>query len=151
MARMHSRKRGKSSSKKPLHKGVPTWVKYKPDEVEKLIVKLSKAGKGSAEIGMILRDTYGIPEAKKVTKKKVTAIMKEHGTYPDLPEDIRNLVKRANSVRKHIETSKKDLHAARGLHLIESKINRLVRYYKDKGVLPKDWKYSPERAKLLVE
>ncbi len=151
MARMHSKKRGKSSSKKPLRKTVPTWVKYKPVEVEKLVVKLANSDKGSAEIGTILRDTYGIPDVKKLTKKSITQMMMEHEVYPKIPEDLQNLMKQVNNLRKHLETHKKDLHSTRGLRLIESKIRRLVRYHKSKGTLPKDWKYSPERAKLLVD
>jgi small subunit ribosomal protein S15 len=148
---MHSKKRGKSSSKKPLRKAVPTWVKYKPNEVEKLVVKLAKTGKGSAEIGAVLRDTYGIPDAKKVAKKGITQIMIDNEVYPDIPEDLQNLMKRANNLRKHMENYKKDLHSKRGLRLIDSKIRRLVKYYKNKGTLSKDWTYSPERAKLLVD
>ena len=151
MARMHSKKRGKSSSKKPISKAVPTWVKYKPTEVEKVVVKLAKSGKGSAEIGAVLRDTYGVPDVKMLTKKSITQIMKENESYPDIPEDLQNLMKRANNLRKHLEGHKKDLHSSRGLRLIDSKIRRLIRYYKENNVLPKEWTYSPERSKLLVD
>ncbi|HIQ50834.1 MAG TPA: 30S ribosomal protein S15, partial [Nautiliaceae bacterium] len=50
-----------------------------------------------------------------------------------------------------LENHPKDLHSKRGLQLIESKIKRLVKYYKRKKVLPENWKYTPEIAKLLVE
>ena len=52
MARMHSRKKGQSGSKKPLKKEKPTWIRYKPAEIELLIVKLAKEGKTSSEIGI---------------------------------------------------------------------------------------------------
>ncbi|HYU07016.1 MAG TPA: 30S ribosomal protein S15, partial [Thermoplasmata archaeon] len=39
----------------------------------------------------------------------------------------------------------------RGLQLIESKIRRLSRYYKDRGVLPSDWDYSLKLAELQVK
>ena len=42
MARMHSRKRGKAGSKKPMKKVLPLWVRYKAKELELLIVKLAK-------------------------------------------------------------------------------------------------------------
>lgn len=150
MARMHARRRGKSGSKKPLRKSPPTWVRYKPEEVEALVIKLAKQGKRMAEIGMELRDVYGIPSVKMITKKKILKILREAGLEPEIPEDLMNLIKRAVLVRKHLETHKKDLHSKRGLQLIESKINRLVKYYKRKGKLPADWKYEPEKAKLLV-
>jgi len=62
-----------------------------------------------------------------------------------------NLMKRAVNLRNHLENHPKDLHSRRGLQLIESKIKRLVKYYRRKKVLPENWKYTPETAKLLVE
>ena len=74
MARMHSRDKGKSGSTKPLKK-IPSWSPYKGKEVEKLVIKYSKAGKSSSEIGMILRDCYGIHSVKDLTEKKITQIL----------------------------------------------------------------------------
>jgi ribosomal protein S15P/S13E len=31
-----------------------------------------------------------------------------------------------------------------------SKIHRLTKYYKGKSVIEKDWKYTPDKAALLV-
>ena len=45
MARMYSRKRGKHGSKKPAKKTVPSWTRYKPKEIELIIVKHAKEGK----------------------------------------------------------------------------------------------------------
>lgn len=151
MARMHARKRGKHSSTKPIRKTSPSWVKIKKSDIEKKIVELAKQGKGSGEIGIILRDSYGVPDVKLAIKKSITDVMKENKVYPGLPEDILNLIKRAVSVRKHMDTHKKDVHSKRGLQLIEAKIKRLGRYYVRKGRLPRDWRYDPEKAKLLVE
>ena len=151
MARMHARKKGKHGSKKPLRKNPPVWVKYKPKEVEKLIVELAKKSKQSSEIGTILRDTHGIPDARLVTGTRISNTMKQNKVYSELPEDMLNLIKRAVNLRKHMGTHKKDLHSKRGLQLIESKIKRLVKYYREKGVLPSDWRYDWEKAKLLVE
>jgi small subunit ribosomal protein S15 len=36
------------------------------------------------------------------------------------------------------------------LQRTESKIYRLIKYYKKKGVLPQDFKYSPEKIKILI-
>jgi len=149
MARVHTRKKGKSSSKKPIKKGKHTWVKLSSSEVENLVVKLAKEGNTSAKIGLTLRDQYGIPDVWDITKKSITQIMKENKVYPSLPEDLIDLMKRAILVRKHLESSKKDKHSKHGLMLIESKINRLATYYKRKKVLPKEWKYEPEKAKII--
>jgi len=39
----------------------------------------------------------------------------------------------------------------RGLQLTESKINKLVKYYKKSDRLSKDWKYDHKKVKLLAE
>jgi small subunit ribosomal protein S15 len=76
--------------------------------------------------------------------------MKDNKTYPPLPEDLIDLMKRATLVRKHLESHKRDKHSRRGLDLIESKIKRLIKYYKRKKLIAKDWKYDPEKAKIIV-
>ena len=151
MARMHARRRGASGSKKPLRTEPPKWITMTPEEVEQKVVELAKKGYQSAMIGLILRDTYGIPDVKLITGKSISKIMKEHNVYPEVPEDLLNLMRRAVNLRNHLENHPKDLHSKRGLQLIESKIKRLVKYYKRRKVLPENWKYTPETAKLLVE
>ncbi|MBD3263168.1 30S ribosomal protein S15 [Candidatus Woesearchaeota archaeon] len=142
MARMHARRKGKSGSKKPLAKTPPSWIGYKSKEVEKLVVKLAKQGLSSSKIGLTLRDSYGIPDVKKLTGKKISQIIKENKLTSDLPEDIQNLIEKAMQIRKHLETHKKDKVTKRGLQLTESKIRRLEKYYKKTKVLPADWKYK---------
>lgn len=151
MARRYSRKKGKSRSKKPPIKIPPKWVKYKKEEVEALVVKLAKERKSSAMIGTVLRDQFGIPDVKAITGKSISEIMRENKIYPPIPEDLLNLLKKAVNLREHLEKHKKDKHSRRGLELLESKIRRLGKYYVRKGILPEDWSYSPEKAKLLVE
>lgn len=151
MARMHSRKRGKAGSTKPVKKSKPSWVSYKPKEVETLVLKLAKTGKSSAEIGIILRDSYGIPSVKAITNKKILTILKENKLAPKLPEDLSNLIKRYIELAKHMESNRHDMPGKRGLQLTESKIKRLIKYYKSTGVLPEDWRFDKKRAKLLVE
>ncbi len=150
MSRMHTHHKGQSGSKKPLSTTPPSWMKLKKDEVEALVVKLAKQSKQTSEIGMILRDSYGVPDVEVITKKSITKILKEKKLLPEIPEDVQNLIKRAVGVRKHMKLNKKDMTSKRGLQLIESKIRRLEKYYKQKGVLPTKWKYDPERARLLV-
>ena len=151
MARLYSGKKGRHGSTKPVRKIPPTWLKYKPLEVEKLALKLAKEGKSTAEIGTILRDTYGIPSVRSVTGKKVTKILHEAGAAPKLPEDLTNLIHRVIAITKHTTGNHHDMTAKRGLELTESKIGRLVKYYKRTGALPEEWKYSREQAKFLVK
>lgn len=151
MARMYSRKKGRSGSKKPPVKIVPKWVTYKSDEVEKLVIELAKQKYTSAQIGLILRDKYGIPDVKTITKKSISQIIKEHGIYPEIPEDLLCLLKKAVLLREHLTKHKHDMHSKRGLENLESKIRRLGKYYSRKGKLPLNWRYSPEEAKLIVQ
>jgi len=151
MARIHARKKGKSGSKRPIGKTAPKWVKYKKQEIEKLVIKYAKEGKSSSEIGMILRDQFGIPLVKRATGKSISSIMKENQLYPKIPEDLFNLFVKAVNLREHLSKNKKDYTSKRGLELLESKIRRLGKYYVRRGVLPEDWVYDPEKAKLLIQ
>lgn len=150
MARMHSRKKGKSGSKKPA-KRIPSWAPYKEKEVEKLIVKFAKAGKTASEIGLVLRDSYGISSVKALTKKKVGQVLTEHDLVKELPEDLLSLIKKMVSVKAHLEKNKMDRTAKRGLQLTNSKILRLVKYYKRTGKLAPDWSFDQERLKMYLE
>ena len=144
MARMHARRRGKAGSKKPLSEPTPMWVQYKSDEIESLIVKLAKQGIPSSQIGLTLRDSYGVPDVEKITKKKLGKILEEKGLAPQIPEDVNNLIKKAIQLKKHLAIHKNDVHSGRGLQLITSKINRLVKYYKGTGKLPESYKVNLE-------
>ncbi len=147
---MHARVKGKSRSHRPLKADVPKWVEKKPKEIETLVIKFGKQGMSSALIGLTLRDSYGVPSVKNITKKSITQILKENKLTEEIPEDLKNLIKRAIAIRKHLETNKKDNVSKRGLKLTESKILRMQQYYKKSKVLPETWSYNPKRAKLLV-
>ncbi len=151
MARMHSRKRGKSGSTHPKAKIKPDWVTYSKEEVIKLVVKLFKEGKSLSEIGGLLRDQYGIPSVKAVVGKSISEILREEKLLPKWPEDIMNLFKKAVRIRKHLENNKSDVHNKRALQLTESKIRRLIKYYKRKKLISSDWYYDPEKVRLLIK
>lgn len=150
MARIYSRKRGKAGSKKPARKSAPNWIAHTPAVVEQLVIKLAKSEKTTSQIGAILRDTYGIPEVRQVTGKKITQILKDNNQSPKLPENLAALIRRHIQLMKHILDNKRDEVAARGETITESKINRLVKYYKRTGLLPENWTYDKTKAKLLV-
>lgn len=150
MARMHSRKRGESGSTRPSKKTNPIWMRYKPKEIELLVVKLAKEGRTASQIGVYLRDVYGIPHLKTVCKKSVTEILADRKILPEIPEDLMALIKKSIQLRKHMEDNRGDNSALRGLQLTESKIKRLVRYYKSTNKLAEDWKYDPDKSRLYV-
>ena len=129
----------------------PEWVMYSDEEIEEFILKFTREGKSPSEIGIILRDQYGVPSVKEVTGEKITAILKRNEQAQAYPEDILNLIKRAVNIRDHLKENPKDLHTKRGLTIIESKIRRLGRYYVGEGELPVGWRYDPQEAALLVK
>jgi len=144
------RDKGKSHSTRPATLMPPSWVPYRPEEIEVIIENLAKKGYGPSMIGVILRDQFGIPLVKPYLGKKLTKILEEKNLAPPLPEDLFHLIRRAVNLRRHLDEHPKDYHSKRGLIEIESKIHRLAKYYKRTGKLPADWKYNPEEAKYLV-
>ncbi len=145
---MHSRKHGKHGSHKP-EKRRPAWLMYEPVEIEKLIVKLAKEGKTNSEIGRTLRDQYGVPDVRSLGMRVSTIAEKE--VRKEVPDDIYNLIKNAVQLHKHLAANHHDAKATHGLELLESKIRRLGKYYARTGKLPGDWKYSIDKARLLVK
>ena len=130
---------------------VPHWLNYTPEEVEKLIANKYQKGTTKSQIGMILRDQYGIPSVKDLTKRNINKILKERGVKEELPEDLIALYKKAVKLHIHLEKAKKDKHSIRSRVVLENRIKRLINYYKDKKVLPQDYKYSLEVARLVVK
>ena len=150
MARLHSRKKGKSHSTCPSRLERPVWIERSAEKVEDLVVKLARKGLSKSQIGIVLRDSYGIPLVKVITGKKISQILEENGIESALPEDLTNLVKKALKIREHLEENKKDWDSKKGLIRTEAKIYRLINYYKDNGVLASDFKYKPEEIRTLV-
>jgi small subunit ribosomal protein S15 len=148
LARIHSHRHGRSHQTRPPSKRIPQWVTYSPEEIEALIVKLGKEGKTASEIGMILRDEYGIPLVKPILNKSVVEILREKKVYPSIPEDLQNIMNRAQRVQKHLQVHRSDRKNVHSLELIEAKLYRLVKYYKRKGILPEDFKYTTVVAQL---
>ncbi len=129
----------------------PEWVTYTNEEIEDMILKFNREGKSTSEIGIILRDQYGIPKVKDVTGERITEILKRNNQAGEYPEDLMNLIRRAVNIREHLEDNPKDLHSKRGLTIIESRIRKLATYYVEEGELPEGWRYNPEQAALLVK
>jgi len=150
MGRLHSKGKGTSGSAIPYSRQSPSWLKATPEQVTDQICKLARKGTTPSQIGVILRDSHGIAQVKVVTGNKILRILKSHALAPDIPEDLYMLIKKAVSVRKHLERNRKDKDSKFRLILIESRIHRLSRYYKTVGVLPPTWKYESATASALV-
>lgn len=84
-------------------------------------------------------------------------ISARHSTriHPDPPSSRAFLsrppvIKKAVSVRTHLNQFRKDKDAKFRLILIESRIHRLARYYKSRQVISPTFKYESATASALV-
>ena len=145
---MPKQEKGKSHSIRPVSRRPPSWCKYQPEEVESFIIKLAKEGHSMSSIGTILRDQYAIPLVKPIVGKSISDVLQGAGLAPSLPEDLSNLMKKAQSLAVHMDKNKKDLHNKRNMQIIEARIHKLSRYYKREGVLAKNWKYVAKIASV---
>ena len=152
MGRMQMKAKGKgiSSSALPYKRKAPKWITMTPSAVNELIVKLAKKGLSPSQIGVLLRDQHGIPQVRFLTGKKILRILKKNGCAPQIPEDLYNLIKKAVSIRKHLEKNRKDKDSKFRLILVEARIHRLTRYYRKQQKLPPNWRYDSATASTLV-
>ena len=121
MGRLHTHNHGKSHSIRPIDPKKPDWITQSTTEIEEMIVKYSKEGMTTSQIGIKLRDQHAIPLVKPIIKKTISQVLKEN---------------------------KSDNRNVRSLELIEAKVHRLSTHYKKVGILPKKWKYKSVVAQL---
>jgi len=148
--RMHSKGKGIARRCLPYRKAPPSWVQISTGDLVEQIVKLAKKGSSPSQIGVVLRDSYGVPQVKGVTGSKILRILKKAGLAPQIPEDLYHMIKKAVNVRKHLEKFRKDRDAKFRLILIESRIYRLARYYRKTKQLPATWRYNSKKADTLI-
>ena len=151
MARMHARRRGRSASRRPLITENPDWVSMSKEEIEEVVTKMARDGATSARIGLVLRDQHAVPDVKLATGSTVSGIIAANDLKPAIPDDLSSLMRKAIGLQNHLAENKKDLANKRNMQMVESKIRRLVKYYKREGYLPADWQYSIKTAELLLE
>ena len=145
---MPKQEKGRSHSVRPVSRRPPNWCKYQPEEVEAFIIKLAKEGNSLSNIGTILRDQYAIPLVKPITGKSISDTLRAAELLPSMPEDLGNLIEKAQKLAVHMDKNKKDLHNKRSMQVIEARIHKLSRYYKRIGVLPRNWKYKAKIASV---
>lgn len=153
MARMHTRRRGSSGSDRPAADKPPEWSDVESDAIEERVVELADEGHDPSVIGLKLRDEgvrgTPIPDVQLATGKKITEILEEHDAAADLPEDLRNLLKRAVRLHDHIEEHPQDAQNKRALQNTESKVRRLAEYYRGDAI-PAEFRYSIDEAERLL-
>ncbi|KAJ2719976.1 ribosomal 40S subunit protein S13 [Coemansia sp. Benny D115] len=150
MGRMYTSGKGISKSAIPYRRAPASWVKATPESVCEQICKLARKGTTPSQIGVLLRDQEGVPLVTSITGTKIVRILRANGLAPEIPEDLYFLIKKAVSIRKHLERNRKDNDAKYRLILVESRIRRLARYYLGCGMLPPNWKYEASTASTIV-
>lgn len=146
---MPKSEKGRSHSIRPVSKRPPQWCRYQPEEVEALVIKLTREGHSASVIGTILRDQHGIPMARAITGKSITDILAEANMAHSIPEDLGMLLRKASKLRTHLDRNSADLVNKRALLVIEAKIHKLSKYYRRRGILPHNWKYEPRAASII--
>ena len=106
------------------------------------MLKLAREGNSPSTIGLLLRDRYAIPLSRSITGKTVKQILAGQQPSTALPEDLATLVKKAEDLRRHLEKNRKDYVNKRSLAMVESKIHRLVKYYRSRHLLRPEWEYK---------
>merc|ERR1712118_193913 len=146
------------SSALPYKRSAPSWLKATALRTTQQIARsttttiLDMARKGimPSQIGVCLRDSHGIPQVNAISGSKILRILKLAGMAPEIPEDLYFLIKKAVSIRRHLECNRKDKDSKFHLILVESCIHRLTRYYKMSKKIPPTWKYESSTASALV-
>ena len=76
---------GISASALPYKRKAPLWSTMTPKSIVLMIVKYAKKGMTPSQIGVALRDQYGIPQVRFITGKKILRILKKEGKpFPPL-------------------------------------------------------------------
>lgn len=152
MARLYSKKHGRSKSRKPVKEAVrlPEGAPSK-EQLGELIEKYAKQGIAPALIGEKLKREHNAPYIKVILGESLTSFLKKKGLAGKMPADIFELMRKAVTMHDHLERNKQDVHCKTRLHRVESKIWRLTKYYTREGALPKGWKYDPQQAALLIK
>jgi small subunit ribosomal protein S15 len=107
MARMHSKKHGKSKSKKPVAEGLEKQA-VDSAKIEALIQEMAKKGMEPAMIGQKLKEEHGVLYIKHSMGKSLTEIMQSKGITPQIPYDLTDLMKKAVSINYHLGSNKHD-------------------------------------------
>ncbi len=113
----------KSEEKKPI------WLKTTEEDLKKLISQLAEKN-SPAQIGIILRDQYGIPTTR-VYGKKLGDYLKELKIYRD--SDRENAENKLEKLKEHFKNNITDKKAKHKLQKAQGKTNALKKYAERKA------------------
>ena len=95
-------------------------------EAEEIILDLSKKGKSSEKIGIVLKEDYHIKNFKKTYGKKISDITNQRDA------DVKNVSKKVETLQLHLDKNKKDQPARRRLIQLAAKLKKLKKIQEDK-------------------
>ena len=100
--------KAKTAEKADKDKKVPERAKL--EDIEQIVVKLGKEGNTPSQIGIILRDKYGVPKMK-ILGKKITQILEENKvTHKD---DFKFIEEKISKIESHHNQNKQDKRSER--------------------------------------
>lgn len=149
MARLHTRRHGRSKSRKPVES--EAGARGDTEKLEEAITAYAKQGMHGALIGQRVKEKHKVGYLKPVLGKRLGVFLAEKGFKSEIPSDLLDLMRKAVNMRKHLGANHRDVHGTTRLHRVESKIWRLSKYYRGSGRLPNDWRYDPEQAALIIK
>ena len=74
MGRMHTKGKGIARRCLPYRRTPPSWVQISASDITDSILKMARKGQSPSQIGVVLKDTAGIPQVKSVTGNKILRI-----------------------------------------------------------------------------
>ena len=109
----------------------PAWLKMSEKDLKRVIAELAKKYEQPAQIGLVLRDQYGVPSTK-VFGKKLAEYLEEVGVKAKGVE-YRNAQKKVEMIKKHLEKNVTDRRTKHKLQKAQSRVNVLKRYFAKKS------------------
>ena len=115
-------------TKKEIEK--PVWLKMKEEDVKKIIAEVAEKYKQPAQIGLVLRDQYGIPTTK-IYGKKLAKYLEELGI--ESSKELENSEKKVGRMKEHLKKNITDRRSKHKLQKAQSRFNILKRYFGKKS------------------
>lgn len=103
----------------------PVWLKLSEEELKKIIATLAEKYQ-PAQIGLILRDQYGVPTTK-VYGKKISAYLKEIGKNDFF--EVKNIEVKVEKIKEHMKKNVTDKKAKHKFQKANSRLNALRKYF----------------------
>ena len=103
----------------------PTWVKMQEPELKKIIVELLEKYPPS-QIGMVLRDQYGIPTTR-IYGRKLKEYLTEAGI--EVNEDLDNAEKKVERMKEHLKSNITDRKAKHKFQGAQARLNITRKYF----------------------